>query len=452
MTIIITLWNEDIMKDLTRGNPFKLILLFALPICIGNIFQLFYSLADTRIVGSFIGPEALAAVGSTNSLNSMIIGFLMGMTNGFAIIVARYFGAKQIKDMKKAIAASFEIGIIVSLIITFVSVFFLRELLLFLNTPEEIINQSVEYFRIILLGMVAAMLYNVCSSILRAIGDAVTPLLFLIGSTICNVLLDLLFINGLGLGVSGAAYATVISQMIAVILCMIYMWTRYEMLRVSLDDFRISAPLLKEMSVTGFSMGLMLSLINIGSVALQMCINTFGKSIIIAHTAARKITDVFMLPFSVFGATMATYCGQNMGAGKYDRIRKGVWIALEITWVWCLCVLIVSYTAAPMLIKAVTGTNNSKVINTATLYLKINTILYCVTTVICIMRNVLQGIGDSKTPIISSAIELITKVAVAIILTPYLDYMAIILAEPVSWILMVIPILIQIKKNPVFIK
>lgn len=440
------------MKDLTKGNPLKLILQFALPVCIGNVFQLFYSLADTRIVGSYLGKNALAAVGSTNSLNSMIIGFLLGMTNGFAIIVSRYFGAKKYKDMKKAVAATFELGIAVSIIFTVISVVFLKNVLVLLNTPDKIIGMASEYFTIILIGMTAQMLYNVCSGILRAIGDSVTPLCFLIGSTICNIGLDLLFINVFKSGVKGAAYATVISQILSFVLCMVYMWIKYPLLRVGRSDFIISGALLKEMCSTGFSMGFMLSLINIGSVALQMCINSFGENIIIAHTAARKITDVFMLPFTVFGTTMATYCGQNYGAGEYGRIRKGVRAVLIITWGWCILVIIASYTVAPYLVRMVTGNSDSEVLNTAELYLKVDTVLYFVCTLICILRNVMQGIGDSITPIISSAIELITKVAVALLLTPYLGYMAIILAEPISWVLMVIPILWKLGRNPIFAK
>lgn len=437
------------MKDLTKGNSLKLILQFSIPICLGNIFQLFYSLADTRIVGKYLGEEALAAVGSTNSLNSMIIGFLLGMTNGFAIIVARYFGAKKFNEMRNAIGVTFSIGISVSFIFTVLSVGFLEKILGVLNTPKGLMGLASDYFVIILLGMTASMLYNICSGILRAVGDAVTPLFFLIGSTVCNVILDLVFVKTLVMGVKGAAYATVISQILAFVLCMIYMWMRYPELRINAGNLKAEAGLVKEMVSTGFSMGFMLSLINIGSVALQTCINEFGKDIIVAHTAARKITDVFMMLFSVFGAAMATYCGQNLGAGKYDRIRKGLKIVIGITWVWCLLVVIVSYTIVPVFIKMVTGTYNDKIVDTATLYLKVNTILYFVCTIICIMRNALQGIGDTKTPVISSSIELITKVAVAVMLTPYMGYMAIIIAEPVSWALMVIPILIQMWRNPI---
>lgn len=437
------------MKDLTKGNPMLLILQFAIPIGLGNIFQLFYNLADTRIIGSCLGESALAAVGSTNSLNSMIIGFLMGMTNGFAIIVARRFGAKNEDELKNAVAVTLVLGIFTSLVLTLFSVFFLKDILLFLNTPDNLMKDAMDYFRIILLGMTAAMLYNVTSSILRSIGDTVTPLCFLVGSTICNIVLDLVLILVFDTGVVGAALATVISQILSFVLCMIYMWVKYPILRLRKEDFRLTAGIIKEMYAIGFSMGLMISFINVGSVALQTQINTFGDNIIVAHTAARKLSDFFMLPFVVIATAMATYCGQNLGAGEYPRIRQGLSAGLKLSFAWCLIVLLITYTLVPQLVHLVTGTDVEEIIDTASLYLRVDTLLYAVTAVIIVVRNAMQGIGDSITPIISSGIELLSKVAVAALLAPVLGYWAIILAEPISWVLMVIPLLIQLRANPI---
>lgn len=436
------------MKDLTKGNVLKLIIAFAIPIGLGNVFQLLYSLADTRIVGSFLGDDILAAVGATNSLNSMIIGFLIGMTNGFSIIVARRFGEKKEEELKKAVAASLELGIMVSVLFTVLSVAYLPQILRLLNTPENLISYSAAYFRVILFGMTASMLYNAVSGILRAIGDAITPLCFLAGSTICNVVLDIVMIKGLNQGVFGAAIATVISQSLAFVLCFIYMWVRYPLLRLERRHFRISKKLLRELLQIGCSMGVMVSFINVGSVALQMAINTFGDSVIVAHTAARKISDFFMMPFVVFGVAMATFCGQNLGAGKIDRIKKGVRQVILVTWGWCVVVLLMAYTIAPLLIQAVTGTSDSVTIETGALYLRFNTILYFVCAVIIVLRNVMQGIGDSITPMISSFLELATKVLVAVLLAPRMGYWAIIISEPVSWVIMVIPLLVQIRRNP----
>ncbi len=438
------------MKDLTKGKILPLLLGFAVPIAIGNIFQLFYSLADTRIVGSFLGEEALAAVGATSSLNNMIIGFLLGMTNGFAIIVARYFGAKDHDNLKRAVAATFILGIGMAFIFTIVSVSLLRFILVGLQTPKNLLDLSVEYFRIILFGMTGAMLYNVCAGLFRAIGDSLTPLLFLIASTFVNIGLDLLFVCVFHLGVAGAAWATILSQYGSFACCFIYMRKRYDILLFGKKDCHLKRDMVKEMLSIGFSMGFMNSLINIGSVALQGAINSLqDTNYIVAHTAARKITEVFMLPFSVFGTTMATFCGQNLGAGKNDRIKKGLWRVIWITWAWCAGMIILAYTVAPALVHLITDTTQVKVIATASLYLRMNTILYFIPAVICILRNAMQGIGDSITPVISSSLELLCKVLVAVFLTPYLGYWAIIWSEPISWVIMVIPLLIRIANNPV---
>ncbi len=436
------------MKDLTQGKPLKLILQFALPIMLGNIFQLFYSLADTRIVGSYLGEQALAAVGVTSSLNSMIVGFLIGLTNGFAIITARGFGAKDEAHIRRAVAGTFMLGLATSLVLTAASVLFLPGILRLLHTEENLIPLAVRYFRIILFGMTAAMLYNVCAGLLRAIGDTVAPLVFLVISALLNVGLDLLFVRVFAFGVEGAAIATVLSQIIAFAACFCYLWKRYPILRVQRKECRLSPETVKELYTTGLSVGLMGCLVNIGSVALQGAINGFGEHTIVAHTAARKITELFMLPFAVFGTTMATFSGQNMGAGRPDRIKKGLIQAILLVWGWCLLMLLIAYLAAPWLVRAVTATKETDIIETAALYLRVNTLFYAVPTVICLARNTMQGMGDSITPLVSSGVELVGKVLIAVVFSNYFGYMAVIWSEPVIWILMVIPLLVQLIRNP----
>lgn len=437
------------MKDLTVGKPGKLIMEFAIPICIGNIFQLLYSLVDTRIVGSTLGNNALAAVGATSTINTLIIGFLIGLTNGFAIWVARDFGANDEQSMKKKVAGTLKLGIIISLVLTILSIVFLSQILKMIHMPEVLMEDGISYIRVILLGMTSAMLYNVCASILRAMGDTFTPLCFLIFSTLLNIGLDYFFILGLGSGVEGAAYATVISQSVAAIMCFTYMWKRYPVIRLSKKDFKMNKELIKTLLTSGLSMGLMQSLVFLGTVALQGAINTLGTNTIVAHTGARKITEIYMLPFSVLGMTMATYCSQNLGAKKIERIKIGLKQVILFAWGWCIIVIIANATIAPTLIQLVTATQIKEVIQTAYLYLKIDTMLYFIPALISILRNTLQGLGDHKTPIYSSSIELIGKVLVAIFLTPKLQYMGIILAEPIVWILMVIPLMIRIVTMPV---
>ena len=439
---------KDGMKDLTKGNPSKLIIQFAIPIFIGNIFQLFYSLADTRIVGSTLGDEALAAVGATSTINNLIIGFLIGLTNGFAIIVARDFGAQKLEQLRKDLGGTLKLGIAISLLLTVISVIFLEPILRLLNMPEALMTDGIAYIRVILLGMTAAMLYNVCASVLRAIGDTITPLIFLIFSTIMNIGLDYLLILGFHTGVAGAAYATVISQSVAAMMCFVYIWKRYPMLHLRKSDFIRDSKLEKSLLISGLSMGMMQSLVSLGTVALQGAINTLGTYTIVAHTGARKITEIFMLPFGVLGMTMATYCGQNLGAGEITRIKKGLKQVILVAWIWCALVVVASYTIAPVLVRLVTATSTKEVIETASLYLRIDTLVYFIPAMISILRNALQGIGDHITPIVSSFIELIGKVLIAIYLTPYLKYMGIILAEPIVWVLMVIPLIIRIYTIP----
>ena len=438
------------MIDLTTGNPIKQMIKFALPVCLGNIFQLFYSLADTRIVGSTLGESSLASVGATTSISTLLIGFLSGMTNGFSIVVAQQFGEKNEKKIKKTVAGSLFLGLVISIIISIISISFLDEILKILNVSEELYNESTLYIKVILLGITATMFYNAFAGILRAIGDTFAPLMFLIIACGLNIFLDLFFILKLDLGVSGAGLATVISQGFSVLLCIIYMWKKYPIFRVEKKDFFIKLELLKRLFYSGFSMAMMMSLVFFGTLALQTAINTFGTNIIVAHTASRKLTEFFMLPFSVFGITMATYCGQNKGANEPERIKKGIWQSLFITWGWSVIVIILSYTIAPFLIYMVTGTTNREIILTSQKYLRINTIFYFVPATISILRNAMQGIGDHFTPIFSSGLELIGKISVVIFLVPSLEYFGIIISEPIVWVVMVIPLIIKIIKNPIF--
>ena len=436
------------MKDLTKGNPSKLMLEFAIPIFIGNIFQLFYSLVDTRVVGSTLGNEALAAVGATSTMNNLLVGFLIGLTNGFAIQVAQDFGAQDLKALKKDIAGTLKLGLFISILLTLISVFFLNPILKLLNMPESLMQQGIAYIRVILLGMTISMLYNICASVLRAIGDTITPLVFLIISTVVNVALDYLFILGFHTNVEGAAYATLISQSVSALLCFVYMYKKYPILRLSAGDFKLNKEQAVKLLGSGLSMGFMQSFVSLGTVTLQGAINTLGTNTIVAHTGARKVTELYMLPFSVLGMTMATYCGQNLGAGEIERIKVGIHRALAACFIWCAFIVMVTYTIGPTLVHMVTATKIQEVVDTASWYLRVDTLLYFVTAIICIYRNALQGLGDHTTPIFSSFIELVGKVVIAMWLAPKLHYLGIILAEPIIWCIMVIPLIVKMHTMP----
>lgn len=431
------------MKDLTKGNPTRLMLSFALPVCLGNIFQLFYSLADTRIVGSTLGNEALAAIGATTAITTLLIGFLQGLTNGFSIIVAQCFGAKQTDQLKKASAGTFLLSFITTILLTALALLFLNPLLHLLNVPQDLFDSASAYIRILLIGMLITMLYNALAGILRAVGDTVAPLLFLICASLLNIVLDLTFILVFHLGVCGAAYATILSQMVSVVLCFTYMWKRYPIFHLEKADFHLDSKMVKKLYSSGFSMALMMSLVFFGTLALQCTINTFGTDIIVAHTAARKVTEFNFLPISVMGITMSTFCSQNFGAGQFDRVKTGIRQSLFLCWLWVLVIIFLAYTCAPFFIYLVTGTKETAVTDSASLYLKVNSLFYFVSSGISILRNGLQAIGDHITPVFSSLIELVGKILIAFLLAPVLGYMGIIIAEPIIWCFMVIPLIVK---------
>ena len=431
------------MKDLTKGSPSKVMISFAVPVALGNIFQLCYSLADTRVVGSTLGEAALAAVGATTSISTLFIGFLSGLTNGFALLIARQFGAGDKRGVTRYGAGCLLLGGITALLLTAACVGSLPFILKLLNVPDALMDQSTAYIRAVLLGLLATMLYNGCASILRAVGDTAAPLLFLLFAAVLNVALDLLFILKFGFGVAGAAWATVLSQSLSALISLVYMFKRYPVFRFSLPDFKLKPCEIKALYASGLSMAAMMSLVFFGTLSLQCAINTFGQDIIVAHTAARKITEFCMLPFSVMGVTMANYCGQNTGAGRMDRIRTGIRQSLLLTWIWAVGMILLSWTISPRLASMVTGSQNETVLNTAALYLKVNTLFYFAPAAISILRNSLQGMGDHVTPICSSMIELAGKIIAAFLLADIFKYWGIIVAEPVVWVLMVIPLIVK---------
>lgn len=438
------------MKDLTKGKPSVLILTFALPIFLANLLQLTYSIVDTRIVGTFLGENMLAAVGATTTLSNLIIGFLLGLSNGFAIVTAQKFGAKDIRAVKKSFATAIILGVSTALVLTVAGLVFLHPILKFLNIPDELFKESASYISVIIAGLLATFLYDICAAVLRAIGDTITPLIILAISVALNVAGDIFFVVIVKAGVRGAAVATVLAQLIAFIVCAFYMVKKYDILRLSRTDFKgMESAMVKNMLGGGLSMGFMSSLVNIGSLTLQTAINKLGQDIIVAHTAVRKISEIFMVMFTVFGQTMATYCGQNIGAGKVDRVKKGIRLSILYTCIWCTLIIIASYTIGGWLVYLVTGSSNDAVIVNATNYLKFDTIFYYVTAVICIVRNAMQGLGEHITPLISSSLEMIGKIIIAATLVPVMGYTGVIIAEPLVWFIMVIPLIVKIYRMPV---
>lgn len=431
-------------KTLTEGTPWKQILLFSIPIFWGNVFQLLYSLVDTKIVGSTLGTEALAAVGSVSTLHTLMTGFLNGLTLGFSLITAMCFGAKNRKRLKKSFAAAISLGVLTTLALVLMLMIFLHPVLNLLHVPQAQFEMAYAYISVLIVGLFATLFYNLCANTLRAIGDALTPLIFLIVATVSNIGLDYLFILGFQMGVQGAAYATVLAQLLSVVLCLIRIFRKFPILHIQKEDFRFDRELMAEMYKSGLSMGLMSCLVGIGTILLQSAINTLGTTVIVAHTAARKVFELVSLPNSVLGSAMATYCGQNYGARRFDRIRQGIRASLIIAAVWAVVVFLICHTVEGKLIQFVASTTNPDVIYWGSTYLKVDMSFIVICGVIVILRNSMQGFGDRVIPVFSSCIELAGKIIFAFVFAPMFAYWGIIWAEPLVWIAMVIPLIVKV--------
>lgn len=431
-------------KTLTEGTPWKQILLFSIPIFWGNVFQLLYSLVDTKIVGSTLGTEALAAVGSVSTLHTLMTGFLNGLTLGFSLITAMCFGAKNRKRLKKTFASAISLGVLTTLALVLMLMIFLHPVLNLLHVPQAQFAMAYAYISVLIVGLFATLFYNLCANTLRAIGDALTPLIFLIVATVSNIGLDYLFILGFQMGVQGAAYATVLAQLLSVVLCLIRIFRKFPILHIQKEDFRFDRELMAEMYKSGLSMGLMSCLVGIGTILLQSAINTLGTTVIVAHTAARKVFELVSLPNSVLGSAMATYCGQNYGARRFDRIRQGIRASLIIAAVWAVVVFLICHTIEGKLIQFVASTTNPDVIYWGSTYLKVDMSFIVICGVIVILRNSMQGFGDRVIPVFSSCIELAGKIIFAFVFAPMFAYWGIIWAEPLVWIAMVIPLIVKV--------
>lgn len=426
------------MKDMTSGKPLKIIFLFSMPILFGSIFQQFYNMVDIIMVGKILGLNALAAMGATSAILGLVLMLAIGMITGYSIPIARYYGADDHERMKKAVANTITFSIITGILLTILSLLLSYPILSILDTPADIIDMSNGYLYVMFGGTIITVLYNVGACILRAVGDSKTPLYFLIFSSILNIFLDYVFIAMFGFGIDGAAYATLIAQALSVILCFVYLIKKYQFLIPEKKDFKIEKAMALDQLGLGISMGLMNSIVSVGSVILQSAVNGLGATTLAAHTAARKISEMLMQPMGSIGMATTTFASQNFGAKKYHRIHEGVKQSILLSSIWSLLVVLLSFTVITFFIKFFVDAAETEVIATAAYYMRINSICYFVLGALFVYRNVLQGLGKKVVPILSSFVELVVKVATTFALTPLFGYTGIVLSEPLSWILMTI--------------
>lgn len=427
-------------KDMTTGNPVKLILTFSIPLLIGNIFQQFYSMADTIIVGRFLGVNALAAVGSTGAMAFLVNGFVNGLTSGFSVLISQRFGANDEEGVKRAYASSLVLSAIMTIIVTIVSVASAKPLLELMNTPADIMDDSLAYIIVIYAGNIAIIFYNMFASILRALGDSKTPLYFLIIASILNIILDIVFIVNFSMGVSGAAYATIISQSVSAILCVIYIIKRFPILRLKKSHWKIRKNYVKRQLRIGIPMALQFSITAAGAMVLQGALNNFGSKIIASYTAASKVQQLVMQPAITFGVAMATYSGQNLGAGRIDRIKEGVKKCTIISIIVSIISTIVVVLLGGAFTKLFMDGNDLEVIKYARHYLNTVSIFYIPLGLIFIYRNTLQGIGESFVPMMAGVAEMVARTVVAFTLPNLIGFTGIALADPAAWFAAAIPL------------
>ncbi len=427
--------RREIQTDMTAGSPFKIILNFTIPIFIGNVFQQFYNMADTIIVGKFVGTGALAAVGSVGTIVFLIIGFLQGLTAGFSVLTAQRFGAGDMKNMRKSVGTACVLSVIITVIMTAGSMLGMKRLLEFMNTPEDIFADAYAYIMIICGGIAATVLYNLLSGILRALGDSKTPLYFLILSALLNVGLDLFFIIVFHMGVAGAAYATVISQGVSGIGCLIYIVKKVPLLKMQAEDFRPEGYLVKMEMAVGIPMALQYSITAIGTMMVQSSLNLLGSLSVAAFTAANKIESVVTQAYVALGTTMATYCAQNIGAGDIKRIRRGFKSATIMGSVYGVILAVPMMTVGKYLVYLFVSDNVGDIIGQVDIYLKCVGLFLIPLTVVNVYRNGIQGMGYGLLPMMAGVAELLGRGGVAIWASWKRSYVGACMASPAAWIL-----------------
>lgn len=421
-------------KDMTSGSPMKLILSFLIPMLFGLLFQQLYNMVDTIIVGKYLGVRALAAVGSTGSINFMIIGFCSGVCSGFAIPVAQKFGEKNEIALRRFVANGGWLALIFSAVMTLVVCVLCRPILVWMKTPQDIIDGAYAYIFVIFMGIPATYLYNLLSGIIRSLGDSTTPLYFLLISSVLNILLDFFTILVLHMGVAGAAWATVIAQGVSGVLCLLYMRKKFTILKMQKDEWKPDRNAMMTLCGMGIPMGLQYSITAIGSVILQTAVNSLGSVAVASVTAGSKISMFFCCPFDAMGATMATYGGQNVGAKKLDRIDQGMKACVILGAVYSVIALAVLYFFSDVVALLFVDAGELEILGNTRQFLIANSLFYFPLALVNIVRFMIQGLGYSKFAIIAGVCEMAARAFVGFCFVPVFGYIAVCFASPIAWV------------------
>jgi len=421
-------------KDMTTGSPVRLITGFAVPVFLGMLFQQFYSMVDTVIVGQYLGVHPLAGVGSTSSLNFMVIGFCMGVCNGFAIPVAQMFGAREESALRRFVTNSVWLCTGFAVLITVLVVSVCRPVLRLMNTPPEIFDYAYLYIVIIFCGIPCTFLYNLLAAIIRSLGDSRTPVVFLAISSILNIALDFVSILGLHMNVEGPALATVISQGVSGGICLLYIRRKYPILKAEKEEWKPDGKYMKKLCFMGIPMGLQYSVTAIGALVLQTAINGMGSAVVAGVAAAQKINAFIASPVEALGQTMAPYTGQNVGAERIDRVGKGLFQAALVGFAASAVCFLTAYLAGEKLVLLFLDAEEAQIIAYAYRFLLCCTGGFCLLTLVNTVRFTIQGMGFSVFAIISGVMEMIARVFVAVVVAERFGFAGICLAHPAAWL------------------
>lgn len=427
-------------QDMTTGSPMRLIIMFTIPLLIGNVFQQLYSMADTVIVGRTIGVQALAAVGATGPLCFLVLGFFFGFSSGVTVVTAQRFGAKDSDGVRRSIAMATMLCAAISAVATIGSVILTKPLLRLMNTPEDIFGGSYEYLVVIFIGIGATVFYNLISGIIRALGDSRTPLIFLIVASVLNIVLDFIFILWFGMGVGGAAWATVISQLASGLWCLQFARRRYSQFQLKRRDWHFSWNFAWEHLRIALPMAFQFSITAVGVIVMQAVLNTFGSTAVAAFTAAAKIDQLAVQPGFSIGIAIATYAAQNYGAGLYRRIREGVGKCSLLATVFALLMGATVIIFCPQFTRLFVGDGHPEVIPLVRTYMLTNGSCYTILGLLFIYRNALQGIGRAFVPMMAGASELVVRTVAAPVLGGAIGYIGVCLSNPLAWVGATIPL------------
>ncbi len=430
------------VRDLTQGSPMKLILGFMLPLLLGMLFQQFYNMVDTIVVGRFIGLNALAGVGSTGSINFLVLGFVIGMCAGFAIPVAQKFGSKEIAELKKYVGNTVWVSIAFAAVLTAATCLLCGNILEWMKTPKDVFNEAYDYIFVIFLGIPVTFLYNILSGFIRSLGDSKTPVIFLVISSLLNIALDIFTIVVLKMGVAGAGWATVISQAFSSLLCMIFIIKRFEILHLKKNDLKLDFYYVGRLCAVGLPMGLQYSITAIGTIILQTAVNGLGSVYMASVTAGNKVGQFMCCPFDAMGSTMATYGGQNIGAGELKRVKRGLFDCILLGIIWSITALIIAYFFGGDLAALFLDESDPKTAENIVLirdyaqhFLIINALFYIPLAFVNIVRFMIQGMGSSQVALYAGVFELAARGVVALAFVPVFGFEAVCFANPMAWIL-----------------